>query len=108
LVALSLATLRPIFRPCLVWLGLTDPHPTKTAGGFPSRTLPLTQQHLAHPTAGKGYVAFDKELELEGIAQRMGNESHVESGQRRGPMENALGKGDSFRLKIAPVMWQTG
>jgi len=97
LVALSLATLRPLFRFCLIRLGLTDPDPSTTVGGFPSKQiLPSTQRHYTQPD---GYVVFDKEVQLEGIAQRMGNESHVEAGQRRDTIENGLGKGNSFRLK---------
>ena len=33
------------------------------------------------------------------MVQKLGNESHVEAGQRRGTIENNLGKVDSFRLK---------
>ena len=42
-------------------------------------------------------MVFDKELER--VAQKMGNESHVEAGLRRDTVENGLGKGNSFRLK---------
>ncbi len=98
LVALSLATLRPLLRSCLIRLGLTDPDPSTTAAGFPTkRVLPSNQRHYTQPGADNGYVAFDKEL--EGIVQKMGNESHVEAGLRRDTFENGLGKGNSFRLK---------
>ena len=101
MVALSLATLRPLLRSCLIRLGLTDPDPTTPAVGFsPTKhTLPSNLRHYGQPSADNGYVSFDKEVQLEGIAKRMGNESHVEAGQRRGPIENAFVKGDSFRLK---------
>lgn len=101
LVALSLATLRPLFRSCLIRLGLTDPDPSGTTGGFPTkRVLPSTQRYYTQPNGGNGYMVFDKEVQLEGIAPRMGNETYVEAGvQRRDPIENALGKGNSFRLK---------
>ena len=100
LVALSLATLRPLFRSCLIRLGLTDPDPSATTAGFPTKPpLPSTQRHYAQANVVNGYVVFDKEVQLEGIAKRMGNESHVEAGLQHSPTENALGRGDSFRLK---------
>lgn len=100
MVALSLATLRPLFRSCLIRLGLTDPDPTLPGGGFNTkRAGSSTQRHYAQPNLGNGYVTFDKEMQLEGMTRQMGNESLVEAGQRRGKIEHGLGKGDSFRLK---------
>jgi len=44
--------------------------------------MPPPKAYYPQGSFNKGYVTFDEEVQLEGIAPRMGNESRVEAARR--------------------------
>lgn len=103
ITAVSLATLRPLFHSFLVRIGLSTGNSTaqryKLSNNQSRPRLPLrSSSGGASSTIKKAYIRHDgdlfvedEELQLRGMAPRMGNTSHVEAGLQRAPRGSALG-----------------